>query len=261
MKTYENIHDAYVNTLADVYDNPDYVAEPRGQRTREKLNYQFCVTDPTVEPIRTFDLKRNEVIKDYTAKEMALYDSCTDDVEDFAEASKFWLRLQNPDGTVNSAYGALIWEKKSYGNPNFELDKEIREAAGQYPVEVWHAKRTPWQWCKESLLKDKDTRQAVLHFNLPEHAWVGVKDFTCTMYGIFLIRDNKINLTISMRSNDLTLGLVYDLSWFVSLMYKMRDELKEMYPDLGIGTYTHFVNSLHIYDRDQEKILKMLGRV
>jgi thymidylate synthase len=75
-----------------------------------------------------------------------------------------------------------------------------------------------------------------------------------------LIRDNKLNLTITMRSNDLTLGLVYDLPWFVSLIYKMRDELKETYPDLGIGTYTHQVHSLHIYDRDQDKILKMLGR-
>ena len=75
-----------------------------------------------------------------------------------------------------------------------------------------------------------------------------------------MIRDNKLNLTINMRSNDMTLGLVYDLPWFVSLMYKMRDELTDAYPDLEIGAYTHMVHSLHIYDRDEDKILKMIGR-
>jgi thymidylate synthase len=64
-----------------------------------------------------------------------------------------------------------------------------------------------------------------------------------------------------MRSNDLTLGLVYDLPWFISLIYKMKDDLQETYPDLKIGTYTHYVHNIHIYDRDEDKILKMLGRV
>ena len=254
MKTYDNLHEAYLGSLADVYDNPDHIAEPRGQRTREKLDYQFRVRYPTIEAIITADEARNDVIQRYTDKETELYDSCTNKAEDFGKASKFWLSLANPDGTVNSAYGYLIWKKKSHGNPNFE-DNRVR-ANGEESC----AMRTPWEWAKLSLQKDKDTRQAILRFSLPEHSFVGNKDFTCTLGGIFLIRENKLNLTISMRSNDLTLGLVYDLPWFISLIYKMRDELKETYPDLEIGTYTHQVHSLHIYDRDQEKILKMLGR-
>jgi len=242
MKIYETIHEAYLGSLADVYDNPDHTAEPRGQRTREKLNYQFVVRNPRVESIVTRDEERNAVIADYTAKEVELYDSCTNLAKDFGRASKFWLKLANPDGTVNSAYGHLIWKNKSHGS------------------EFEGVTRTPWEWAKHSLIKDKDTRQAILRFSLPEHAWDGVKDFTCTLDGIFLIRENRLNLTISMRSNDLTLGLVYDLPWFISLMYKMCTELHEVYPELQIGTYTHLVHSLHIYDRDEEKILKMLGR-
>lgn len=266
MKKYETLHEAYLGSLADVYDNPDHVAEPRGQRTREKLDYQFCVLNPTVEPIVTHDSERNEVIKSYTAKEVALYDSCTDKAEDFGKASKFWLSLANPDGTVNSAYGNLIWNRKTHGNPDFEA----RRMLGEEPYEALRyvekikmregRLRTPWEWAKKSLEMDKDTRQAILRFSLPEHQWIGNKDQTCTLHGIFLIRENKLNLTITMRSNDLTLGLVYDLPWFISLMHRMRDELKEVYPDLGIGRYTHQVHSLHIYDRDEDKILKMLGR-
>lgn len=261
MKTYDNIHQAYLGSLADVYDNPDHIAEPRGQRTREKLNYGFIVLDPRSEHIVTCDAERNDVIRQYTTKETELYDSCSNKVEDFVKASKFWGKLANPDGTVNSAYGFLIWKNRSHGDPNFELHDELVRANGEYSVYMSHALRTPWEWAKQSLALDKDTRQAILRFSLPLHQWVGNKDQTCTLHGIFMIRDDKLNLTITMRSNDLTLGLVYDLPWFVSLIHRMRAELLDAYPALKVGTYTHIVHSLHIYDRDEEKILKMLGRV
>jgi thymidylate synthase len=148
----------------------------------------------------------------------------------------------------------LIWKNRSHGNPRYESGTGRPHAANA------HTMRTPWDWAKQSLIADRDTRQALLRFSLPEHQWIGNKDQTCTLHGLFLIRDNKLNLTITMRSNDLTLGLVYDLPWFVGLLHRMKDELQETYPGLGVGTYTHYVHSLHIYDRDQEKILKMLGR-
>ena len=276
MKIYETTSEAYLGSLADVYDNPDFVSSPRGQRTREKLDYCFRVTDPTTRIIITKDPERNKVIEDYTIKECELYDSMTNLAIDFGTASKFWLKLANPDGTVNSGYGYNIWKKESHGN-DFELNlvehpqfttraEQQRVLSGPHEMRegkvfVHRTKmRTPWEWAKESLVRDKDTRQAILRFNLPEHAGFGNKDFTCTMHGIFLIREDKLNFSVNMRSNDLTLGLVYDMPWFVSLMYRMRDELKDVYPELKIGYYTHNVHSLHIYDRDEEKILKMLGR-
>jgi thymidylate synthase len=63
-----------------------------------------------------------------------------------------------------------------------------------------------------------------------------------------------------MRSNDMMLGLVYDLPWFISLMDDMVNELKDLYPNLTKGSYTHKVDSIHCYDRDKDKIFKMLGR-
>jgi thymidylate synthase len=264
MKIYENIHDAYLGTLADIYDNPDSTSAPRGQKVREKFNYQFTINNPKVEHIVTKDEARNVVIADYSQKEFDLYESCSNLAEDFGKASKFWLKLANPDGTVNSAYGYLIWKNASHGC-NFETKLEVLhpptkpgEGSVSHSVPV---RRTPWEWAKESLIADKDTRQAILRFSLPEHQWFGNKDQTCTLHGIFMIRDNKLNLTINMRSNDLTLGLVYDLPWFISLIHKMKEELKDVYPDLEIGNYTHYVHNLHIYDRDEDKILKMIGRV
>lgn len=266
MKSYENLHDAYLGTLADVYDNPDYICAPRGQKIREKLYYGFKITNPTNNSIETKDSGRNETIESYTKKECELYDSGTNSAEDFGKASKFWLKLQNPDGTVNSAYGHLIKFKKSHGNPMYELHEQMKHLSDPAAVSAFlsqsakDAMRTPWEWCVDCLRSDKDTRQAVLRFSLPEHFYKGNKDMTCTLNGNFHIRDNKLLFRVHMRSNDLTLGLVYDLPWFISLMNDMVEELKDVYPELSVGTYTHIVDSLHIYDRDEEKILKMLGR-
>lgn len=243
MKIYPDTHTAYREVLRDVYANFEFRASPRGLAIREKVDYAFRVENPSSDPIVTADSGRNEKIAAYTAKEVALYDSCSNRVEDFAKASKFWEKLANPDGTINSAYGYLIWGKKSHGNPAYAPDTV-----------------TPWEWAKQSLIKDKDSRQAILRFSLPEHAYPGVKDFTCTLSGNFLIREDRLHLSIVMRSNDVVKGLVYDLPWFCGLMDRMLSELQAIkYPDLQKGTYTHFVHSIHAYENDGETILKMIG--
>lgn len=273
MNEYDNIHDAYLGTLADVFDNPDCVSSPRDQKVREKFNYSFTILNPKVEYIITKDAERNLVIADYSKKEFDLYESCSNKVDDFAKASKFWNKLANPDGTVNSAYGYLIWRYASCGGKfeteivpdeafqrQFSMENNtVKEVTGSVsrPIPKY---RTPWEWCIQALIADKDTRQAVLRFSLPEHQWVGNKDQVCTLHGFFQIRNEKLDLTITMRSNDMTLGFAYDGIFFISLMYKMQDELKLAYPNLTIGRYTHFVHNIHVYDRDEEKVKKMLGR-
>lgn len=240
---YKTTHDAYLGTLKDIYHNPDFVCAPRGLKIREKVDYKFTVEQPTDESLITQDTERNKVIEAYTDKEKVLYASGSNKVEDFAKASAFWQKLANPDGTVNSAYGFLLWR-------NYSCTSNFSNRA-----------MTPWEWAKESLLADKDTRQAILRFNLPEHCWIGNKDFTCTLTGNFLIRNDKLLLTMVMRSNDVVYGLAYDLPWFCSLMDKMLEELKPTYPNLQKGTYTHFAHSMHAYEKDAEVIQKMIGSV
>jgi thymidylate synthase len=265
MRVFDDIHSAYKGIIEDVLFDYDYLSSPRGLPCREKLDYSFKITNPVAETIVTLDESRNEKIKSYTAKEVELYNSCSNKVEDFAKASKFWNKIANPDGTVNSAYGYLIWGNKSHGsdfeqetiecpimNMNYDGDGRIMKAVSK--------RRTPWEWCVESLKSDKDTRQAILRFSLPEHQWMGNKDQTCTMHGNFLIREDKLHLCIVMRSNDLMKGLVYDMPWFISLMDKMVEELKETYPNLEKGHYTHTVHSMHAYEQDKEAMLSMIGR-
>ena len=110
----------------------------------------------------------------------------------------------------------------------------------------------------DSLIEDKDSRQSIIHFNKPSHQWKGNKDFVCTLNGIFQIRDNRLNFTVDMRSNDLVLGTATDVAFFCLLQQQMLKHLRLTYPDLKMGSYTHIVHSLHIYERHFNLVKEML---
>src|ERR1019366_7387377 len=101
MNIYKTASEAYLETLSDVYLNPDFRSSPRGLPIREKIDYMFKVENPTSDPIVTLDLERNKVIEDYTRKEFELYNSCSNSASDFAKASAFWKHIANPDSTIN----------------------------------------------------------------------------------------------------------------------------------------------------------------
>jgi thymidylate synthase len=245
MRRFSTPSEAYLDVLHNVMTNADYRSSPRGKSIREKLAFQFTVEQPSSGPVVTKSEDRNKVIADYTRKEFEVYAKGSTRVEDFGAISKFWLQLGNPDGTVNSSYGHLIFFDKSCGDPVFETDGVMR---------------TPWEWARLSLLTDKDTRQAIIKFHKRKHLWIGNKDMTCTVYANFLIREDQLHLIVHMRSNDVVKGLVYDMPWFCYLIERMRNELAENgYHNLKVGSYTHIADSLHVYDSDQEKAWAMLG--
>lgn len=240
---FDSPNQAYRSTLIRLLDEPDFVTSPRGMETREILNYSFVVNSPSPDPIVTAFEERNKTIARYTAAEMELYISGARMVDDFAKAAAFWRDIANPDGTINSAYGYLIFVDATCGNAEFE--------------QAW---RTPWEWALYSLIQDQDSRQAYVRFSLPEHQWMGNKDQVCTMHGQFVIRENMLFLTIVMRSNDVVKGLVYDMPFFCYLMHRMVCELQSTYHDLKVGAYTHYAHSMHLYGRDKEVAERMCGR-
>ena len=259
MPHFQTTSEAYMFTLHNLLKYPDAICWPRGQTVFEISDYCFKVEKPSSDPIVTKDLERNKIIARYTAQEVDLYNSMSNRVEDFAKASKFWEKIANPDGTINSAYGYLIWGNKSLGNPNFESVKVTKAAFDFSLVTEEPVYRTPWEWCVKALKDDMHTRQAVLRFSLPEHHYSGNLDFTCTMHANFSIRGEELNLSVMMRSNDVVKGMAYDMPWFCSLMDKMLLDLKDTYPLLKKGKYTHMVHSMHAYGKDFPVIRKMLG--
>lgn len=223
--------EAYQLSLADLVTNGD-LCETRGTSSRELLNVSLEIADPSqcmyTNPTRSTQTK-------YIAAEFLWYYAGRNDVQFISKYAKFWEQIQNSNGTANSAYGNLIFKPKSIGGS------------------------TQYEWAISSLAKDKDSRQAILHFNTPDHQYTGNKDFVCTMYGIFHIRHNRLNFSVYMRSNDAVWGTPTDVAFFCSLQMQALAHLKEFYPDLTLGTYTHHANSYHIYDRHYDLVEKMLG--
>ena len=80
----------------------------------------------------------------------------------------------------------------------------------------------------------------------------------CTLTGGFNIRDNKLNLTINMRSNDAILGTPTDIAFFCLLQQQALKLLREHYPDLEMGIYTHIINSYHIYEKNFKLVEEMV---
>jgi thymidylate synthase len=75
------------------------------------------------------------------------------------------------------------------------------------------------------------------------------KDIPCTLGWMIKLRDDKLHWHTVMRSNDIWLGMPYDIWCFSQIQ-----EIIANCCDVGVGDYTHTVGSLHIYDRNEPAI-------
>lgn len=99
------------------------------------------------------------------------------------------------------------------------------------------------------LKHDPSTRQAMITLWDPKFDNEPNKnDYPCTIAMNFAIIDNRLCMKTFMRSNDVWLGLTYDVFQFTQLQWCVA-----MLLDLEPGSYTHIALSLHLYERDLSK--------
>lgn len=99
------------------------------------------------------------------------------------------------------------------------------------------------------------TRQAVIQiFDKKDLDIEGNLDIPCTCTLQFFIRENKLILFVTMRSNDVFIGLPHDIFCFTMLQEIIAKELK-----VELGEYSHFISSCHYYKADQIKIDQYLN--
>lgn len=222
---------AYAELLYQLQNNYEYKVETRGTSSREIQDFAFTLEDPTSNLYKCTPRSSQEK---YIAAELLFYFSGSNQLNWINKFAKFWNQVANKDWTVNSAYGKLIFVDKN----RFGI--------------------TEYQWALDKLLQDKDTRQSLMHFNKPEHQDPETRDFVCTKDAVFSIRENRLNLTLSMRSNDAIWGTPTDVAFFTVLQQQMLRAVQVKYPEVVLGTYTHIVNSMHVYDRHFELLDNML---
>lgn len=104
------------------------------------------------------------------------------------------------------------------------------------------------------LERDPGSRQAVLTiYDAGRDLNAAKRDVPCTLALQFLVRDERLILRTVMRSNDLWLGLPYDLMQFAMLQSALASHLG-VYP----GEMIHQVGSLHLYESDVAKAWRVI---
>lgn len=98
----------------------------------------------------------------------------------------------------------------------------------------------------QRLVDDRNTRQAILPIWRADDVlrW-GSKDYPCTLTLGFFIRADKLELDVTMRSNDVNWGLKNDMFQFTQLQLSVAHLL-----NLEAGPYRHTALSMHVYERD-----------
>jgi thymidylate synthase len=188
--------------------------EPRGLEVQEqllairKINPLYPIADFESRP---FNWK-------YFAGELAWYLKRDNDIEYISQFSNFWSKITNPNSNeINSNYGTLLFGEQL-------------------------------QWVVDSLSNDRNTRQAIAMLNQPKFQFKDNKDFVCTMYLNFWIRDNKLHMKVQMRSNDIFYGLTYDAPFFSFVHQHVLAMYLERHNDyLKLGDYYHCADNIHYY--------------
>ena len=131
----------------------------------------------------------------------------------YGKVPEIWKRMADADNNVNSNYG---WQWKR----NDQID---------YIVDL--------------LKYQPDTRQAVITIlDMKEHDTFTF-DTPCTYAIQFTIVHGRLDMCVTMRSNDLWYGFCNDQYQFSKLQEMISNKL-----NIEIGVYYHFAHNLHLYN-------------
>lgn len=199
--------------------------KPRNLKIIELRNVTLKLTNPENNIVNT---KERKISLKYLLAEWFWYVSGDTSVNFIGKYAPFWRQITNPDGTLNSNYGYYMFKQ---------------------PLNEHDSSYSQFDYVVNTLTNDKDSRQAVVNVNNVSHKVFGIKDFPCTVFMQFFIRNNALEMTVCMRSTDLVLGYCNDVFQFTLFQYLVYNKLKNRYLDLKMGNFTLFTSSLHIYEK------------
>lgn len=209
---YVDGREAYRDVLRRVHEQGE-VRSPRGLKT-------FDIGYATIELMSPYNALAvglgRKLSKRVAAAEAIQLIGGFADPQLLLQASPAFKRYIEPDGNFWGAYGRRI-------NRSQQLLAVVRK-----------------------LREDPETRQAIITLwdpaldNEPDH-----KDYPCTLALGFSIQRGKLELDVTMRSNDVWRGLPYDIFQFTQLQLTVANILQ-----LQPGRYRHHTYSLHLYADD-----------
>lgn len=210
MKEFNNAQEAF-EYYYNLLDNEGIISD----NTKMLYNVGFNILNPLDNEINTPYRKWN---KSYADIEWEWYLSGNRSVEEIKKIAKIWDKMHSGDNIVNSNYG-YQWMR------NNQIGYVINE-----------------------LKRNKNSRRAAISiYDGKEHEDYKY-DTPCTMSLVFYIENNKLRMSVYMRSNDLWWGYSNDQYCFSKIQEMIAKEL-----GLEVGIYYHHATNLHIYEKFYNK--------
>ncbi len=182
--------------------------------TKALFNVGFYILNPLANTITNKERKWN---LEYARAEWQWYLSGDRNITKlgkiYGKIPPIWIKMADDEGNVNSNYGHQ-WQRKR------QLDAVVRK-----------------------LKMDKDTRQACVSIYDGKEMYKYDNDTPCTYAVQFTIVNNKLDMCVTMRSNDLWYGFCNDQYQFSMLQQLVASRL-----DIPVGVYYHFAHNMHLYN-------------
>jgi thymidylate synthase len=210
------VADNFDSIFRDLVTDLLYAREsrPRGQRIREQLVPTLQLTNPRA---RLLSSPARDANYRFATGEFFWYLRGARDVESVAYYNPRMRQWSDDGVTLNSAYGAILIPQ--------------------------------WRGLIDVLRADPDSRRAVATIYTSDYLTRETKDVPCTSTLQFLIRDGRLHLHVTMRSNDVIWGLTNDLFSFTLLQETFLIVMRKYFPGLELGDYYHTAGSMHLYER------------
>ena len=182
--------------------------------TKALFNVGFTIEDPLDNHIKNRERKWS---LEYAEAEWQWYLSGDPNIiklgQLYGKIPPIWERMADSDGNVNSNYG-YQWMR------NNQIDYVVAK------------------------LKDNpDTRHAAISIYDAKEYNKYAKDTPCTYAVQFTIINNKLCMSVYMRSNDIWYGFCNDQYQFASLQEMIADRLS-----MDVGWYYHHAHNMHLYN-------------
>jgi thymidylate synthase len=216
----------YNGPLKELYNElkSNNIVEVRGHKTIELLNKTISFDGKETGIINIKDIFKTS--ESYIDKETKWYYSQNPNNEYIKQYAQIWSTASDENGMTNSNYGFLMFSPQN----GYQFKNVVKE-----------------------LKENPNSRRAIAYYTNPFMHYVGGNDHVCTVYVAYLIRNNKLNAFVSMRSNDIRFGLIgADLEWQRHMLQKIADEL-----NIEVGNLNWHAVSLHLYERHFEQLLKI----
>lgn len=200
--------------LKRIMDKPQYVVSPRGMEVREMLAEGYHVPMPAF-----IDLADRNVNVRFMFAEAAWIISGSNRLSDITPYIKTYANFSDDQIFLRGAYGPKVVDQFGYVVDTLEGDRDSRQAV----MNIWR-----------------------------ERPGVS-RDIPCTLSMQFLIRRNKLDCVVTMRSQDIVLGYTYDVFTFSMVANAVRLLLRERGIKVPLGYLHVTAGSLHVYETHYEK--------